>query len=147
MLLQSAFSAVPVLAVINAFRGQVFAAAVQFTELEVRVLMPSCVLDSASLAIQSAQCINAQCLNRRRETHACTGVRTWTEKLPIAECRARRNVRYEILPSEVWNPTAAEVARLGRIGFEAGLARNAFTLEPNYIRASAAEEKAKEIKV
>jgi hypothetical protein len=52
-------------------------------------------------------------------------------------------VRYQILPTEVWNPTATEVARLGQIGFEIGLACNAFTLEPSYLRASAAEEKAK----
>jgi tRNA A37 threonylcarbamoyladenosine modification protein TsaB len=50
-------------------------------------------------------------------------------------------VSYLTVPHEVWNPTAAEVAQLGQISLEAGLARDAFTLEPNYIRASAAEEK------
>ena len=52
-------------------------------------------------------------------------------------------VSYQIASPEAWNPTAIEVARLGQLGLEAGLAQNAFTLEPNYIRASAAEEKSR----
>ncbi|MDX1926713.1 MAG: tRNA (adenosine(37)-N6)-threonylcarbamoyltransferase complex dimerization subunit type 1 TsaB [Pirellulaceae bacterium] len=125
----------PILAVINAFRGQVFATAVQFKP-KLTVIMPSCVLNSEHWQARPLAGVTAM----GKPTSAFVsgpGLKNYPLSGEVLD-----GVLYQILPPEVWNPTATEVARLGRIGFEAGLACNAFTLEPSYLRVSAAEEKA-----
>jgi tRNA threonylcarbamoyladenosine biosynthesis protein TsaB len=46
------------------------------------------------------------------------------------------------LPAEAWIPAARQVAEIGRRQLDAGLAADVATLEPLYLRRSAAEEKA-----
>jgi tRNA threonylcarbamoyladenosine biosynthesis protein TsaB len=134
----SSNSGLPVLAAINAFRGQVFATAVQFTENALTVLLPSCVLESLLWQTKPLSSVPTDAIKDSHVLVSGPGLKNYplvSEKID--------GIHYEILPPDLWNPTAAEVARLGQVGFHAGLARNAFTLEPNYIRASAAEEQAK----
>lgn len=136
--LPHAQSTAPILAVINAFRGQVFATAVQFLDARVpQVLSPSCVLDSAAW---STNPLDALACDVKATTVFVSG--PGLKQYPLAN-NFNGGVHIESLPIEVWNPTATEVSHLGQIGFDVGLAKNAYTLEPNYIRASAAEEKSK----
>lgn len=131
---------VPILAVINAFRSQVFATAVRFTEPKLTVLMPSCVMNAE---LWQAHPLSGSTALEKPTSVLVSG--PGLKNYPLS-AEVLDGVRYQILPAEAWNPTATEVARLGQIGFEAGLACNAFTLEPSYLRASAAEEKAKSAK-
>ena len=56
------------------------------------------------------------------------------------------NTEIRVLDPEYWNPTAIEVAKLGAQRFAASGGTTAELLEPNYIRASAAEEKRQQAK-
>ena len=135
-------AAVPVFAVINAFRGQVFATAVQFIESgKPTVLVPSCAVDAELWRVDPRAALGSR-VNAERFLVAGPGLKNY----PLCG-EFVAGVSYKIASPEVWNPTAVEVARLGQLGLEAGRAQNAFTLEPNYIRASAAEEKAKSPRV
>ena len=126
----------PILAVINAFRGQVFATAVQFREPgKLTVLVPSCVLDAQQWREDPLNALGSE-VKSAQVLVSGPGLRNYP--LPV---ELLYGVYYQSLLPEVWNPTAVQVARLGQLGLEAGLTHNAFTLEPNYIRASAAEEK------
>jgi hypothetical protein len=49
--------------------------------------------------------------------------------------------RAERLPSECWSPRAGQVALIGEREAEAGLVADLWTLQPLYIRKSAAEER------
>ncbi len=132
----------PFIAVINAFRSQVFASAVEFGEFgRMKVLAESCVLDAAdwsadplgSLGVANPAAHQAQVSNAGKVWVTGPGLKNY----PLASERFDCTVVAEA----VWSPTAAEVAILGGVGFEAGRASMAERLEPNYIRASAAEEK------
>lgn len=135
----------PILAVINAFRGQVFATAVQFQQPSLyplgrpTVLIPSRVLDAERWQTQPLSSSTSQVTGNPILVSG-PGLKNYPLLSELID-----GVFYQSLPPNVWNPTAAEVARLGLSGFEAGHAKDAFTLEPNYIRASAAEEKAKNL--
>ena len=131
-------SGVPVLSVLNAYRGQVFATAVQFPEPgRLTVLRPSCVIESELWRAKPLEALAIQ-VNATKILVSGPGLRNY----PLIG-EFMDGVYFQAVPIEVWNPTSAEVARLGQLGLEAGLAEDAFTLEPNYIRASAAEEKSK----
>ena len=129
----------PILAVINAFRGQVFATAVQFSEQgKLTELVRSCVLDA-----QLWRTNPLDAFGRDLESASVWVSGPGLRNFPLVG-DFMKGVYYQTVSSEAWNPTAIEVARLGQLGLESGFARNAFTLEPNYIRASAAEEKSKD---
>lgn len=51
--------------------------------------------------------------------------------------------QYELAPEDTWAPRAEVVGQLGWRAFQAGEADTPVTLRPNYVRASAAEEKAR----
>lgn len=125
----------PIITVINAFRGQVFAAAVKFSEVgSMTVLVPSCVLQSDRWFLSILNSIAS-------ESSFVSVSGPGLASYPLSGDFA--TVSYHTVSPDAWNPTAIEVARLGLVGLDAGLAQNAFTLAPNYIRASAAEEKTK----
>jgi tRNA threonylcarbamoyladenosine biosynthesis protein TsaB len=131
-------AAEPILPVINAFRGQVFSTAIQFlAHGKPTVLIPSCVLDAQQWRTNPLGSFGYE-LKAARILVSGPGLKNY----PLVG-QLEHAVSYHTVSAEAWNPTAVEVARLGQLGLEAGLAKNAFTLEPNYIRASAAEEKAK----
>ena len=135
-------AAIPVFAVINAFRGQVFVTAVQFIESgKPTVLVPSYAVDAELWRVDPLAALGSR-VNAERFLVSGPGLKNY----PLCG-EFVAGVSYKIASPEVWNPTAVEVARLGQLGLEAGRAQNAFTLEPNYIRASAAEEKAKSPRV
>jgi len=151
----------PFVAVINAFRGQVFASVVEFDESgSMTVLAESCVLDAAawgvnplgslalgnlapgslgprSLAPRSLGLEQLLVSKSGRVWVTGPGLKNFPLSVERPECW--------VVDESVWSPTAAEVAALGRVGFEAGTATTADQLEPNYIRASAAEEKRRQV--
>ncbi len=129
---------------INAFRGQLFAAAFKkSTQASPHVLVRSRVVDAPAwlndprLALQDG--LNG--LDSVPPSALLTGPGLKTYPLPTET--ANRTEGYRTAPEELWSPTAREVAILGQVGFERGEGRDAMHLDPNYIRASAAEEKAK----
>ena len=127
-------------AVINAFRGQVFASVVSFAESEqMTVLAESCVLDAATWRSNPVASLGDGRLLFRSERPSWItgpGLRSYPVSSEQPECL--------LVDESLWDPTAAEVAALGLVGFESGRATSADKLEPNYIRASAAEEKRKQ---
>ncbi len=131
-------SQAPIIAIINAYRGQVFATAVRFGEPgELTVLRASCVFDLEAWQARPIQVLDIAG-NISEVLVSGPGLKNY----PLAN-ETSDGVAFRTAPPEIWNPTATEVARLGQLGLEAGLALDALTLEPNYIRASAAEEKSK----
>ena len=131
----------PILAVLNAFRGQVFATAVQFlVPAKLTVLLPSCVMESELWRKNPFDGIASDAIGGRVLVSG-PGLRNFSLFSDFMD-----GVSYQTISADVWNPTAVEVAQLGQVNLEGGLARDAFSLEPNYIRASAAEEKSRGIK-
>ncbi len=128
----------PVVAVLNAFRGQVFAATIRFLDQNVpEVLLPSYVVDAQVWCNDpSGGLSNIQAGNKILVSGP--GLKNYA----IANDNVN-GIAFQVVSPDVWNPTAVEVAHLGELGLASGRACDAFTLEPNYIRASAAEEKTK----
>ena len=141
----------PFVAVINAFRGQVFASVVEFDESgSMTVLAESCVLDAAAWGVNPLWNLALGNLGPGNlgleQLLVSKSGRVWVtgpglKNFPLSVARPECSV----VDESIWSPTAAEVAALGRVGFEAGTATTADQLEPNYIRASAAEEKRRQV--
>ena len=122
------------IAVLNAFRGQVFASALQFDQIgRLSVLARSTVLDAelwrqdpaASLGVSGSPFSDCP------KFVSGPGLSSYAVSCP--------NVC--VVDAELWQPTATEVAALGNRVFAASGGTTAALLQPNYIRASAAEEK------
>ncbi len=127
----------PFVAVINAFRGQVFASIIEFeASRELTVLAKSCVIDAAAWGANPLGNFGIDRLAISKTASAWItgpGLKSYPPAFEQAE--------FSVVEEGLWNPTATEVASLGRIGLAAGKGSDAYHLEPNYIRASAAEEK------
>ncbi len=127
--------------VINAFRKQVFSAAIQFTP-NLTLLAASQVLDAADWLASPLQALVrdsaahfAHASNQNSLVLCGPGLSTYS--VPEVESRG-----IQVAPQSIWSPTAAEVAWLGWQKYQAGITEDAFSLQPLYLRASAAEEQA-----
>ncbi len=126
-----------IVAVMNAYRGQVFAASWLWQAEKLHLLAPPQVLDAS-------QWCSAPFHSLKRSSSAASsfpiliagpGLSTY---LPQP---ASSSEPFELAPQSIWEPQAAVVGRIGWQKFQHGDITTAEALAPNYIRASAAEEK------
>ncbi len=83
----------------------------------------------------SVSIVNAQSWSDARRAHDVVTGPGLTKYEPLLGGRCR------VLPPETWTPQAAVIAELGRRQFESGQTPDMWTLEPFYLRKSAAEER------
>lgn len=128
--------------VINAFRKQVFSAAIQFTpnifQFAQSQVIEAAVWQASPLeALLAESSANTQSALNSRPIFLCgPGMLCFADSLSSL-------AHLQIAPKSVWNPTAAEVALIGWEKYQLDLVEDAYSLQPLYIRASAAEEQAK----
>lgn len=130
-------SPVRLVTAINAFRKQVFTARWIVQSGAIQCIEPSHVIDASKWL--SDPWGNAS--NDVRPGDESTDL--WiTGGALLAHPHPCQN-DWKIAPRELWQPMAEQVGHLGWLAFDAGHQLNAAQLNPNYIRASAAEEKRK----
>ncbi len=127
--------------IINAYRKQVFSAAIQFTP-EMSILAPSQVLDTVAWQASPLQALGAQIISVT-PTFPQKSLVICGPGLSLMAPRELESAGFQVVSKAIWNPTAAEVAWLGWQQFQAGSTVDALSLQPLYLRASAAEEQAK----
>jgi tRNA threonylcarbamoyladenosine biosynthesis protein TsaB len=122
--------------VMNAFRKQVFAGVWTETNAPKQILQIAAtqVVDIATWIAQPLVSLVETPLPARQQV-IVTG-----PGLEVCQPQAADNM--QIAASKLWFPRASEVAELGWQGFKDGFAVSAVQLLPNYVRCSAAEEKA-----
>jgi tRNA threonylcarbamoyladenosine biosynthesis protein TsaB len=127
---------VVILPIINAFRGQVFAAAHGFEDnANMTEIAVSQVSDAGIWSAEPVRALGLEGIDDNTTLMlAGPGLRTLTISGYWQAHRA---------PDELWNPTAIEVGELGWHGYKQGRSTDPDRLRPNYLRASAAEEKAR----
>lgn len=136
------------LPVINAFRGQVFTCAIRFVELQgvpsarkrlrVERLSQSVVIDAKLWCNAPLQSLRESLPTELHFTETRTILCG-----PGLEVFQANDPQCETLPSSLWQPTAREVYRVALDSANVCQLSSAEQLMPNYIRASAAEEKMK----
>ncbi len=140
------------ISVINAYRGQVFANAVRFNTFgELVVAANSTVLDAplwlsdpvGSLGLLTERPTQVWISGPGLSSYTLPSGTLPSEKLPSEKLPDSHT---SVLAPDVWQPTAREVGMLGNRGMAAGKATSSLLLQPNYIRASAAEEKRPQLK-
>ena len=153
-----------VIAVMNAFRKQVFASVWQATEpTGLRRMTKTQVLDAAVWQAEPLLALSADGQYERfcnvgtsaerfdsvepsvGETLALQGQSEAASVLVTgpgltAYCPEVRS-GLQLAAQESWNPTATQVGQLGWAAFQAGKAVDAAKIKPNYVRMAAAQEK------
>ncbi len=125
--------------VINAYRSQVFANAVQFDEFgELVVVAESTVLDAQLWVHDPLGSLGVVTESSRHVSMWISGPGLSSVELPEPHT--------SVATPDLWQPTALEVGVLGNRAMAAGNSTSASLLQPNYIRASAAEEKRPQLK-
>jgi tRNA threonylcarbamoyladenosine biosynthesis protein TsaB len=132
---------------INAFRKQIFSAAWQWgPETSWRRVAESAVVDAAIWCDDPLRALDNPVLQQAlQDTDWLTvsgpvlQLYRPQEKVVISP---QKSVRLTLAPHNEWMPRAADVAALGWRAFQCGHSVTAAGLLPNYLRASAAEEKA-----
>lgn len=134
---------VVVIAVLNAFRRQVFAAAWHRENDAWNELAASQVIDAANWQQQPLQALQPRAEVAagerpwgRWESARCVVLGPGVEVYPPSP-----HARVEVARAEWWQPRAAHVAAIGWEKFLAGQTTSALELLPNYLRASAAQER------
>lgn len=124
-----------VVACMNAFRNQVFAAAWLRQESEGwSQAVESKVVDASAWSQAPVESLGNDILGVLPQSRAViTG--------PGLEVYRPVHPRWRLADQEFWYPRAAQVGQIGWEQFELGLSVNARDCRPNYVRASAAEEK------
>lgn len=122
---------------INAFRKQVFTARWIIQSDSLRCVQPSCVMDASHWQRDPWGCMadEADVAGIASELWISGGA---LSVYPLPACND-----WKIAPRPIWQPLAEHVGQLGWLGFEGNLQLLPEQLRPNYIRASAAEEKRK----
>lgn len=121
-----------VVPIINAFRQQVFSAVWEIDEQ----VQWHC--------IRQSHVLNAD-VWKENPCGLCSEHRIIVAGPGLESYRPIEREGIEIAPTEDWLPRVETVAKLGMHAYRAGLAKDAVNLLPNYVRASAAEEKAKQL--
>lgn len=126
-----------VVSVMNAFRKQLFASmwSSSGSSNQLRQAAPTQVVDVAAWQKQPTGCLADMLAVSASPRCLLTG--PGLSICPQADCDL-----WTVADPSLWMPRAIEVAELGRRGFQNGLAVSATQLLPNYVRGSAAEEKA-----
>lgn len=130
-----------ILPVINAFRGQLFAAAY--------IIDGTAQIDNTVRlnAIAQSQVVDAS--RWSQDPLATLGLDADSGRPLYITGPGLRNIQFSEpwrvhqAPESAWHPTAVEVGQLGWDCLRCGNVSDADSLQPNYLRASAAEEQAK----
>lgn len=146
-----------IFAVMNAFRKQVFAAAWyrcphdsadQACQAELKLLANSQILDATTWMDSGGESLQLEPQTAWPAAPSFVsgpGLRQypWAQATaPFPHVTPGNYPGNTIVPSEYWHPRAIEVAKLGWAAYRDGQSLTADRLTANYIRASAAEEKA-----
>ena len=128
-----------VLAVMNAYRGQVFVSANQVrSDARLELLCAATVLDAETWRKNPTGFLQeSQDLSRETQVVVTGPGLDRSELRPNADS----NTKFQIAPSSLWTPRALSIGLMGRKKFQKGNVLNAIDLHPNYVRRSAAEEK------
>ncbi|MGN6134674.1 MAG: tRNA (adenosine(37)-N6)-threonylcarbamoyltransferase complex dimerization subunit type 1 TsaB [Aureliella sp.] len=117
---------------LNTFRRQVFTASWLITAADITNVRPSSVVDAAQWRDDPWASPNAE----------ASDVWLSGSALELYSVPERDATRYHTAARAFWQPLAEHVGELGWQVFDQGGAVSAAELQPNYIRQSAAEEKA-----
>lgn len=117
---------------INAFRKQVFTSSWRIRAIDLQCQLPSTVVDASKWLADPWQCEDGE-----------TDTPLWISGGAIGSYAGLNLQHCHLADTELWQPLAEQVGRLGLAGLANGRAVTAEQLAPNYIRSSAAEENAK----
>jgi tRNA threonylcarbamoyladenosine biosynthesis protein TsaB len=122
----------------NAFRKQVFTASWLIDRGHMQLSRPACVVDAHRW---QSDPWGGPAANGSHQGSA-EELEVWITGSALASyAHPTANQRCHIAPAEIWQPLAEQVGQLGWQGYLQGKQLSAKDLTPNYIRASAAEEK------
>jgi tRNA A37 threonylcarbamoyladenosine modification protein TsaB len=146
---QQTIAPVRLVTALNAFRKQVFTASWLVDASDIHNVRPACVVDAAQWLADpwgaDTSTEDSSVAGTAGET--CTEVWLSGSGLslyaPPAAVEDQPNVHYRCAATELWQPLAEDVGQLGWHAYQLGQGVSAADLAPNYIRASAAEERAK----
>lgn len=133
-----------IIPVLNAFRRQVFTALWQLDgDGRLECLRESCVCDAATWIEDPRIALLEAPGSPTAGELSVDELTTWVAGPGLDTYRPKPASNLQVASAEFWYPDVSDVAAIGQTKFDKGETRAAAELLPNYIRASAAEEKAK----